>query len=126
MQSDYLLVGSGVSAQAALEGIRWQEPQASITLVTDDAPFLYNRPSLFAFLKGSLREEQVMNRRPRAKGARNLSIVQGRVKRFIPEQNKLVLTDDTSLTYGKLLLATGGKPVSPPWPGAGVAGVYIV
>lgn len=103
----YLIVGGGMTADAAVHGIREVDPSGSIGLVSAEAHPPYNRPSLSKGLwKGKPRES--IWRQTESQG---VLLHLKRIAQHLDPENRRV-TDDQGTVYGydKLLLATGGAP----------------
>ena len=103
----YLIVGGGLTADAACKGIREHDPDGRILVVGDEAHPPYLRPPLSkALWKGD--EESTIWRRTAELG------VELRLGRRIValDLERREARDDKDETYGydKLLLATGGRP----------------
>jgi NADPH-dependent 2,4-dienoyl-CoA reductase/sulfur reductase-like enzyme len=103
---DHLIVGGGMTADSAIKAIRERRPDDSIGLVSADGDPPYNRPPLTKGLWKGDAEESVW-RKTQEKGA---TLHLGRRATALDTASKTV-TDDSgeSYTYGKLLLATGGR-----------------
>jgi 3-phenylpropionate/trans-cinnamate dioxygenase ferredoxin reductase component len=103
----YLIIGSGMTADAAAHGIREVDPSGSIALIGDDGDPPYNRPPLSKGLwKGKPLESA---RRPIGETKPELFL--GRTVKTLDVQNKEVLDEQgIHYSYDKLLLATGGAP----------------
>jgi 3-phenylpropionate/trans-cinnamate dioxygenase ferredoxin reductase component len=104
---DYLIVGGGMTADAAAHGIRRDDPKGTIAIVGAEPHRPYNRPPLTkALWKGDPVES--IWRKAEETGA---ELVRGRriVRVDAPARSA---TDDGGAVYayGKLLLATGGRP----------------
>lgn len=102
----YLIVGGGMTADAAAQGIREVDTIGTIGLVSAETHPPYNRPPLSKALWKGEPEEKIW--RPTAAGTkvllgRRIVSLDARAKRA---------TDDKGTTYEfeKLLLATGGTP----------------
>jgi 3-phenylpropionate/trans-cinnamate dioxygenase ferredoxin reductase subunit len=103
----YLIIGGGMTAAAAVEGIRDVDPNGSVGFVGADSHPPYDRPPLSKGLwKGKPLDTIWRKFEP---GGVTLHL--GRAARTLDPQNKRV-TDDlgTDYTFDKLLLATGGTP----------------
>ena len=101
----YLIVGGGMTADAACHGIREVDPEGSIVLVSAEADPPYNRPPLSKALWKGEPLESVW--RPSAPGPTTLRL--GRAVTALDLEERTA-TDDRGETYlfEKLLLATGG------------------
>jgi len=104
---DYLIVGGGMSADAAVGGIREVDPDGSVGLVGGEDVPPYDRPPLSKGLWKGGSEEDIW--RSAATGAAELHL--GRRVVAVDREDHTV-TDDAGETYGygRLLLATGGRP----------------
>jgi len=103
----YLIVGGGMTADAAAKAIRVADPKGSIGLVSADPHPPYDRPPLSKALWKGEPEEKIW-RNTDATGA---VLHLGRRITGIDPRGKQA-TDANGATYGysKLLLATGGTP----------------
>jgi 3-phenylpropionate/trans-cinnamate dioxygenase ferredoxin reductase subunit len=80
---------------------------------------LYNRVALPRYLRGQVREEKVLMRTVEDYAARNLDVHFETWATEVEPREKLVRTDrGQEFRYDALLVATGGRPAAPPWPGA--------
>ncbi len=110
----YLIVGGGMTGDAALDGILEVEPGASIALIGEEANPPYNRPPLTKGLwKGKPLE--AVYRKPH-EGAVEMMLGR-RVVALDPGRHQVTDDQGTIVQYGKLLLATGGAPRKLPFAG---------
>jgi len=110
----YLIVGAGMTADAAVQGIRELDSKGSIALIGDDRDPPYDRPPLS---KG-LWKEMALDSIWRPTEDHKVELVLGRTVTSIDPQKKQVLDDrHERYTYEKLLLATGGRPRKLPFGG---------
>lgn len=101
---DYVIVGGGMAAAAAVEGIREVDATGSIAMLSQESDAPYNRPPLTKALWKGKPIESIWRRMD------NVELQTGRIVTRIDTAEKLVECDDGSQhSYGKLLLATGGK-----------------
>jgi NADPH-dependent 2,4-dienoyl-CoA reductase/sulfur reductase-like enzyme len=107
MDTTYLIVGGGMTADAAVKGIREHDTSGSITLVGAESHPPYKRPPLTKGLWSGADEAKIWKHTEEA-GA---ELVLGRRIVGLDLADRRA-TDDTGETYayGKLLLATGGTP----------------
>jgi 3-phenylpropionate/trans-cinnamate dioxygenase ferredoxin reductase component len=103
----YLIVGGGMTAAAAADGIREVDSTGAIGLISAEPDAPYNRPPLSkALWKGQPLE--TIWRKPENK-LREIQL--GRlVKEIVPAQERVLNDKGNVFTYQKLLLATGGRP----------------
>jgi NADPH-dependent 2,4-dienoyl-CoA reductase/sulfur reductase-like enzyme len=104
----YLIVGGGMTADAAVEGIRQADPAGSIGLLSAEPDPPYNRPPLSKGLWKGESEDTVWRSAAKSSGA---SLYLGR-RAVALDPAGHTITDDqgTIYKYRKLLLATGGAP----------------
>ena len=106
-QFTYLIVGGGMTAAAAIAGIREVDHAGSIGLIGADAHPPYDRPPLS---KG-LWKDKPMESIWRKTEDNAVKFHLGRTALQLDPQNKRVTDDQgTTYIYGKLLLATGCTP----------------
>ncbi len=103
----YLIIGGGMTADAAVSGIRQTDLSGSIGLISAESYPPYNRPPLSKRLWQGQPIENIW----RGTESQRAEIHLGRKVQAIDPQDKS-LTDDQGMvyTYDKLLLATGGTP----------------
>jgi 3-phenylpropionate/trans-cinnamate dioxygenase ferredoxin reductase component len=105
--SQYLIVGGGLTADAACKGIREIDGAGTIVLVAEEAHPPYARPPLSkALWKGD--DESTIWRRT---GELDVDVQLDRRVVALDLQERIA-TDDRGERYGfeRLLLATGGRP----------------
>ena len=103
----YLIIGGGMTAAAAVDGIREVEVTGGIGLISAETDDPYDRPPLSKGLWKGKSLDSIW-RKTKDKGA---TVHIGRVvKEIVPRQKRVVDDKGDVFTYEKLLLATGGKP----------------
>ena len=115
MHYNYLIIGGGMTADAAAHGIREVDPNGTIGLIGAEHDPPYNRPPL---TKG-LWKDKPLESIWRHTESRNVDMHLGCRAQVIDVRGKQI-TDDKgrSYTFDKLLLATGGQPRRLPFGGA--------
>jgi NADPH-dependent 2,4-dienoyl-CoA reductase/sulfur reductase-like enzyme len=106
-QSRYLIVGGGLTADAACKGIREVDPDGTIMLVGEEAYAPYARPPLSKGLWKGDAESTIW------RGTARLGVDVRLRRRIIAlDLREQVATDGEGQRYGydRLLLATGGRP----------------
>jgi 3-phenylpropionate/trans-cinnamate dioxygenase ferredoxin reductase subunit len=104
----YLIIGGGMTADAAVHGIREVDPNGAIGIISAEAHPPYNRPPLSKGLWKGEPEESIWRGTPQQPG---VTLHLGR-RAVALEPGAKRVTDDqgTVYTFDKLLLATGGTP----------------
>jgi 3-phenylpropionate/trans-cinnamate dioxygenase ferredoxin reductase subunit len=114
----YVILGNGIAGQTAAEELRKADPDASIVMVAAERHPLYNRVALPRYLRGQVRREKVFMRTVEDYAKRNIEILFETWATQIDVREKVVRTNrGQELKYDALLVATGGRPKPPPWPG---------
>src|SRR6476620_3649766 len=110
----YLIIGSGMTADAAVHGIRAVDRPGSIGLFGAESHRPYDRPPLSKALWKGKPLESIW----RKDNIQGVTFHLGRTASNLDSQNKQA-TDDhgTVYTYDKLLLATGSTPRRLPFGG---------
>jgi 3-phenylpropionate/trans-cinnamate dioxygenase ferredoxin reductase component len=113
----YLIIGGGMTAAAAIKGIREIDANGSIGLVGNEADPPYKRPPLSKKLWQGKPIETVWKGISTV-GVEGLSMHLGHTIQSIhPAYRSAVDEEGTQYTYDKLLLATGGTPRRLPFGG---------
>ncbi|HEY7088825.1 MAG TPA: FAD/NAD(P)-binding oxidoreductase [Tepidisphaeraceae bacterium] len=110
----YLIIGGGMTAASAINGIREVDPRGSIGVLSADKYAPYDRPPLSKKLWKGEPLESIW----RQINGQGVTLHLGRTARQLDPQNKRINDDQgTGYGYGKLLLATGGTPRRLPFGG---------
>lgn len=112
--SKYLIIGGGMTADAAVEGIRQVDPSGSIGLISAENHPPYNRPPLSKGLWKGKSVETIFRQASKGDVQTFLGTV---VKSINPQEKQVEDERGQSYTYEKLLLATGGSPRRLPFGG---------
>jgi NAD(P)H-nitrite reductase large subunit len=115
----YVVIGNGIAGQTCAEELRSRDSECSIVMLAAERHPLYNRVALPRFLRGQVREEKVMMRSVEDYQKKGLEIHFETWATEIDPARKVVCTNrGQEFAYDALLVATGGRPKPPPWPGA--------
>jgi NADPH-dependent 2,4-dienoyl-CoA reductase/sulfur reductase-like enzyme len=110
----YVIVGGGMTADSAVQGIRELDPIGGIALIGKDANPPYNRPPLS---KG-LWKGKTLDTIWRKSTDPLVELFLGKTVNSIDPQQKTLLDNEGNVySYEKLLLATGGAPRKLPFGG---------
>jgi NADPH-dependent 2,4-dienoyl-CoA reductase/sulfur reductase-like enzyme len=110
----YLIVGGGMTADAAIQGILETDPAASVAMIGEELDPPYNRPPLSKGLWKGKPLESIF-RKPHAGEVE--MILGRRVVGLDPARHQVIDDAGTVTGYRKLLLATGGEPRRLPFGG---------
>ena len=104
---DYLIVGGGMTAAAAADGIREVDPNGSTGIISAEPDAPYNRPPLSKGLWKSDALESIW----RKSADKGRTLHQSRlVEKILPSKKQVIDSAGNIFSYKKLLLATGGTP----------------
>ncbi len=113
------MIGNGIAGQTAAEELRKSDADATIVMLAAERHPLYNRVALPRYLRGQVRREKVLMRTVEDYANRNLEIHFETWATEIDPRSKVVHTNrGQQFPYDALLIATGGRPKPPPWPGS--------
>lgn len=103
----YLIIGGGMTAASAVEGIREVDATGGIGLISAELDPPYDRPPLTKGLWKGKPLETIW----RKTDTKCVTMHRGRVvKEIVPDQKRIMDDQGKVFTYQILLLATGGKP----------------
>ena len=119
MTRRYVVIGNGIAGQTAAEELRKGDADASIVMIAAERHPLYNRVALPRYLRGQVRREKVLMRTVEDYARQSLEIHFETWATEIDAKGKVVRTNrGQEFPYDALLIATGGRPKPPPWPGS--------
>jgi NAD(P)H-nitrite reductase large subunit len=113
-QEHFVIIGNGAAANRAADVLRLGDPDARITLISDEFFHFYHRHRLAEYLTGEVGEAELLVRTPQHYQDRRIRLRLGqRVTRVDPQNKILYLKHMETVRYTRLLLCTGGKPRLP-------------
>lgn len=119
MTRRYVILGNGIAGQTCAEQLRSIDAGCSIVMVAAERHPLYNRVALPRYLRGQVRREKVFMRTPESYAEKGIEIHFETWATEVDAAAKVVRTNrGHELAYDALLVATGGRPKPPPWPGS--------
>jgi NAD(P)H-nitrite reductase large subunit len=125
MSQSYVVVGDGIAGSSAAETLRERDPDAEITVLTEEGEPLYNRILIKEFAKGKLPEAPISIHDESWYDDHDVDLRLNTVVTEVrPDAHEVETHEGEVLSYDKLLVATGGTPTQLPVPGAGAEGVH--
>jgi 3-phenylpropionate/trans-cinnamate dioxygenase ferredoxin reductase component len=103
----YLIIGGGMTAAAAADGIREVDSTGSMAIVSTEPDAPYNRPPLSKALWKGTPLDTIWRKTEDKRVEMHLGCT---IKELVPEQKRVVDEKGNAFAYEKLLLATGGRP----------------
>lgn len=110
----YVIVGASAAGLATAEAIRQNDKSGEITILTEEAYMPYSRPSISYYLKGKVKESDMVLRKNSFYKANNINVITNSKVTAIDRDKKVVKVGRKTYPYDKLCLATGSVPFVPP------------
>ena len=121
-----VIIGNGIAGITAARHIR-KNSDKKITVVSAETDYFFSRTALMYVYMGHMKFEHTQPYENWFWKKNRIDLVQGFVQTVDHQNKKIDLAGGTSITYDKLILATGSKPNKFGWPGQdlpGVQGLY--
>lgn len=126
-QTKYLIVGSSHAGLSALEAIRIQDEEGSITLLTQEKYLPYSPTILPYVVSGLVDAKEAFLRDEEALNGYGVEFKRdAKVIGVEPQTRTVKLESGESIEYEKLLLATGARPMLPPISGLEEAPYHVL
>lgn len=125
MAEPLVIIGKGMAATRLVDELGQRAlGRHAVAVIGAEPRLAYNRVLLSPLLAGEIDERDIELKPAAWWRARGVSTFYGRAASAIDRAAKTVtLEDGLTLSYGKLVLATGSKPLKPPFPGGELEGV---
>ena len=106
-----VIIGNSAAAVGAVEAIRKNDQEGSVTIVSKEPYHTYSRPLISYLLCGKTDEQRMKYRPDDFYEQNNVTFLGGKTAVHLdPEAKEVKLDDDSFLNYDKLLVATGSVP----------------
>jgi NADPH-dependent 2,4-dienoyl-CoA reductase/sulfur reductase-like enzyme/nitrite reductase/ring-hydroxylating ferredoxin subunit len=124
----FVILGAGPAGTMAAETLRREGFAGRIVLVNPEADLPYDRTELSkGFLSGDMTEGDLSLRDGDFYAMAKVELLSGRTATRIDPSERLIVLDDNSTTgYDKLLVATGARPRALDVPGSDLPGVHLL
>lgn len=108
--SDYVIVGGGMAAHAAVKSLLEEKPDADILLISEEDQLPYDRPPLSKdlLIDSETKPADITHTEPY--GSKVKTLLGTRIEDGDAEAHRLVDQNGNLHGYGRLLIATGGVP----------------
>jgi NAD(P)H-nitrite reductase large subunit len=125
MSTSHVIIGDGIAGSSAAETIREADPDADVTVITDEGEPLYNRILIKEFAKGKLPEAPISIHNEGWYDERDIELrLNTHVTHIDSDAHEVHTHTGDVIGYDKLLVATGGTPVQLPVEGSDAEGVH--
>ncbi len=123
---EYVIVGGGLAGASSIKGIRELDNQGSVLLVCEESHLPYDRPPLSKKLWfEDSGEEDIILYDNEYYIKNNITVsLNTTVVSLNTKELTIVTNNGNTISYGKLLLATGGSPRRLAIPGGDLEGIY--
>ncbi len=123
----FVIIGNSAAGLAGAETIRRLQSQASITIISDEPYPAYCRPLLTYLLGGKISEKDLWLKAADYYQRWQFNPVLGqRVVQVDPAAKTVLLNAGETISYDRLLVASGARPTLPDIPGQDLSGVFTV
>lgn len=121
----YIIVGSSIAAVSAVKALRKTDTDGSLAIISEELNPTYSRPLIYEFLCKKMKEKDLTFCEPDffnlfkadpILGVKALAIHTGACK--------IHLSNGEEIGYGKLLIAAGGKPITPTLKGMDLKNIF--
>ncbi len=121
----HVILGAGPAGVIAAETLRKHAPADTITMVGDESEPPYSRMAIPYLLMGNVGERGTYLR----KGLTHfddlkIKMVHARASALDSAAKTVTLDNGSTLTFDRLLIATGSHPIRPPIPGMDLPGIH--
>jgi nitrite reductase (NADH) large subunit len=107
----HVIIGNGIAGVSAAEAIRELAPAAAITMIGDERFPPYSRPMISYVLEGSQPHTKLPIRSAEFYEELQLTPLLGQRATAVDVDNRrVILADDTTVAYDRLLIAAGADP----------------
>ncbi len=121
-----VIIGNGISGVTVARHIR-KLSNKKITIVSAEHDYFFSRTALMYVYMGHMKFEHTQPYENWFWEKNRINLKNGYVKKIDTDNNTLLFSDNETLEYDKLIIATGSKPNKFGWPGQnlnGVMGMY--
>lgn len=112
---DIVIIGNGVAGMTTAQNIKVLNPEANITVISQEPYFYYNRIAItrLIYARSSIDHLSLLPKNWQEKPYADC-LLNTLVTHIEPKEKIVVLSDNKKISYDKLVLATGGSPYIPP------------
>ncbi|WP_254545883.1 NAD(P)/FAD-dependent oxidoreductase [Halomarina pelagica] len=125
MSTSHVIIGDGIAGSSAAETVREADPDADITVITDEGEALYNRILIKEFAKGKMPAGPISIHDENWYTDRDIDLqLDTHVTDVDTDAHEIHTHRGDVIEYDALLIATGGTPTQLPVPGSDAEGVH--
>lgn len=122
---NYVIVGSSIAAVSAVKALRKVDTGGSLAVISQESNPTYSRPLIYEFLCKKMKEKELNFCEADFFNLFQVSPILGvKATGLHTEACRVHLDNGNEIGYEKLLIATGGKPITPPLKGLDFKNVF--
>ncbi|MGK3142773.1 FAD-dependent oxidoreductase [Pantoea sp. C2G6] len=122
----YVVLGGGAAGSAALWRLRHEGFKGRVVLVEREADAPYDRTALTKFVPSGKMAISEVPQLLKADVMDHVERIQASVSRLDSKQQRLIFASGETLSFDRLLIASGATPIRPDLPGSDLEGVYLL
>lgn len=124
----FVILGGGAAGYAAAQTLREDGVRGRIVMISREARLPYDRPNLSKdYLQGEAQPEWMPLRPDEFFGEHNIELMMEKEVREVDHNGKkIIFDDDETVSYDKLLIASGGRPRSLKAPGSELKNIFLL
>ncbi len=119
-----VIIGNSAAGMSALETFRKLDSTTPVTVIAKEGHRPYSKVLLPYFLRGKVPYEHLFIREEDYYARLNARFIHGEAVEIRPTQGSIKLGDGNSISFDKLLIATGSSPTRPAIPGLSGEGIH--
>ena len=124
---DVVIVGNGVAGVTAASIIKEKNPEAKVSIYTDESHHYYPRPRLYKVLSREAEPREIYMFSEKWYEKRGINVhLNKKASSIDVDKKELLLENQSGVSYDKLLLANGGHSFIPPIKGVEKTGVFTL
>ncbi|MCL4416933.1 MAG: FAD-dependent oxidoreductase [Actinobacteria bacterium] len=110
--TDYLIIGNSAAGLSAAENIRKNDKKGTISIISYEEYINYSKPLITYYLSGKVSLEKIYFKSESFYKDNNFKLILGSRVDCLDENKMLAgLSDGNQISYKKLLISSGGKPI---------------
>ncbi len=122
---EVVVIGNGVAGEAACSTIRKKTKEIRLTLISEEPFPLYSRCVLSHYISKEIKRSEIFLKSLRDYRKESIHPMLGHQVERIKKKKKTLFSDDQQVTYDKLILATGARPIVPSIEGIQKKGIRV-
>ena len=109
---NYVIIGAGPAGVVAAETLRKNDPEGDITMISGEGASPYSRMAIPYFLTGKIEESGTHLRKAKDHyDSNSIKVIAENVSKVDTKKSTVTLSNGDSVSYDKLLIASGATPV---------------